>query len=161
MSVRIKILIVICLTFLALLGTLYFTAQWFLLQDTLAVEDKSVTWDVIRLHASLDEQIAKIGATVGDWAPWDDTYEFINSGDTAYVDSNISDTTFINLGVELMLFINNSGEIVFGKMINLENGEDIPSQRACTANLKLAAACSAIKILPIKQPESSPSPKDR
>ena len=53
MSVRIKTLIVICLTFLALLGILYFTFQRFLLQDASIAEEKSTTRDVTRLLATL------------------------------------------------------------------------------------------------------------
>ena len=126
MSVRTKTLIVIGLTFLALLGILYFTAQWFLLQDAIVAEEKSTTRDVTRLLAALDDQIAVMDATVGDWAPWDDTYEFIRSGEPGYIDSNLPNATFTNLGVELMLFINNSGQIVFGKMVDLDSEAEIP-----------------------------------
>ena len=58
MSVRTKTLIVICLTFLVLLGILYFTAQWFLLRGASVTEQKSTTQDVTRLLSILDGQIA-------------------------------------------------------------------------------------------------------
>jgi PAS domain S-box-containing protein len=137
MSVRTKTLIVICLTFLALLGILYFTAQWFLLRDAVVTEEKSTTRDVTRLLAALDDRIAVMNATVSDWAPWDDTYEFISSGDTGYIDSNLSNKTFTDLGVELMLFINNSGQIVFGKMIDLDSGAEIPIPEGLYSELQV------------------------
>ena len=137
MSVRLKTLIVICLTFLTLLATLYFTAQWFLLRDAIAAEQENSTRDVTRLLAALDDQIAGMDANVGDWAPWDDTYEFINSGDPAYIESNLPNVTFTNLGVELMLFINNSGQIVFGKMIDLESGTEIPIPEGVTSEIQV------------------------
>jgi PAS domain S-box-containing protein len=126
MSVRIKTLIVISLTFLTLLGTLYFTSRWFLFQDAIVAEDKSTTRDVTRLLATLDEQIAAMDATLGDWAPWDDTYEFISTGDTGYIDSNLSNETLINLGVEMILFVNNSGQIVFDKRVDLDSQTELP-----------------------------------
>ena len=65
--------------------------------------------------------------TVSDWAPWDDTYAFISSGDTGYIDSNLPNNQAItNIRVELMLFINNSGQTVFGKMVDLDSGAEIP-----------------------------------
>ena len=137
MSVRLKTLFVICLTFLALLGILYFTAQWFLLRDAIIAEQKSTTRDVTRLLAALDDQIAVMDANVGDWAPWDDTYKFIISGDTGYIDSNLPNVTFTNLDVELMLFVNNSGQIVFGKMVDLENGEEIPIPESLNSQLQV------------------------
>ena len=139
MSIRIKILIVICLTFLALLGILYFTSQWFFLQGAIVAEEKSTTRDVTRLLAALDDQIAVMDATVGDYAPWDDTYELISSGDTGYIDSNLTNGTFTNLGVELMLFINNSGQIVFGKMVDLDSEAEIPVPESLYSELQVGS----------------------
>jgi len=139
MSVRKKTLIIICLTFLALLGILYFTAQWFMLKEAIVAEGKSTTRDVTRLLAALDDQIAVMDANVGDWAPWDDTYAFINNGDTAYIDSNLPNVTFTNLGVELMLFINNSGQIVFGKMVDLESEAEIPIPEGLYSQLQVGS----------------------
>jgi PAS domain S-box-containing protein len=126
MSIRKKTLAVICLTFLALLGVFFFTARWFLLQDAVDAEQRGTSQDVTRVQAALDDQVAVMDSNVGDWAPWDDTYEFIISADPAYVASNLPNETFANLGVELMLFINNSGQVVYGKMVDLETGAEIP-----------------------------------
>ncbi len=136
MSIRLKILFVICLTFLALVGTLYFTFQWFLKRDAVIAEGKSTTRDITRLLAALDDQIAGMDATLNDWAGWDDTYEFISNGDPGYIDSNLPNTTFDNLGVELMLFINNSGQIVFGKMVELDSEVEIPIPESLTSQLQ-------------------------
>ncbi|MCX6036485.1 MAG: PAS domain S-box protein, partial [Chloroflexi bacterium] len=145
MSVRIKTLVVIGLTFLALLGLLYFTSLWFLLQGAIVTEEKSTTRDVTRLLAALDDQIAVMDATVGDWAPWDDTYEFISSGDTGYIDSNLPIGTFTNLGVELMLFINNSGQIVFGKMVDLDSQAEIPFPESLYSELQVGGRLLSYK----------------
>jgi PAS domain S-box-containing protein len=122
MSVRKKIFIVICLTFVALLGLLYFTFQWFLFRDAISAEQISAKRDITRLQEALNNQITVMDANAGDWAPWDDTYEFIKNGNTDYIDANLSSAIFNNIEVELMLFINNSGQIIFGKMVDLESG---------------------------------------
>ena len=132
-------MIVICLTFLTLLGILYFASQWFLLRDAIIAEEKSTTRDVTRLLAALDTQIAAMDTAVGDWAPWDDTYEFISSGDTGYIDSNLPDAAFTNLGIELMLFINNSGQIVFGKMVDLDSEAEIPIPESLYSELQVGS----------------------
>jgi len=139
MSIRIKTMIVIFLTFLTLLGIFFFTSRWFLLHDAIVSEEGSTTRDVTRLLAAVDDQIEVMDSIVGDWAPWDDTFAFINSGDPAYIASNLSDATFTNLGVELMLFINNSGQIVFGKMIDLESGAEIPIPESLTSELQVGS----------------------
>ncbi len=139
MSVRIKTLIVICLTFLVLLGILYFTSRWFLFQDATTAEEKSTSRDIARLLATLDGQIAGVDTTVEDWAQWDDTYKFINNGDAGYIDSNLPNSAFINLEVELMLFINNSGQIVFGKMVDLDNEAEIPVPESLYSELQVSS----------------------
>jgi PAS domain S-box-containing protein len=138
MSVRVKTLIILCLTFLITLGILYFIAQWFLLRDAIVAEQYTTTRDVTRLQAALNDQIAVMDAIVSDWAPWDDTYAFINTADPGYIKSNLPNSeAFTSIGVELMLFINNSGQIVYGKMVDLESGAEIPIPESLTSQLKV------------------------
>ena len=89
MSVRIKTLIIICLTFQALLGILYFTSEWFLLRGTIIAEEKSTTRDVTRLKAALDDEIAVMDATVGERSQrsepgvgGEDDHRAVGSGDS-------------------------------------------------------------------------------
>ncbi len=135
MSVRIKALLVISLTFFILLGVLYFTMQGVLYREALANEQINASQDVTRIKESLNEQVATMDSNVGDWAPWDDTYEFINGNNPAYIDSNLPNVTFTNLGVELMLFIDNSGQIVFGRMIDLASETEIPIPEGVASQL--------------------------
>lgn len=136
MSVRIKVLIIICLTFLAMLGVLYFTSQWFLFHDSNITDEQNTTQDTTRLVQALNNQIEGIDATVSDWAPWDDTYEFITSGDPGYIASNLpNDSAFTNIQVELMLFIDNSGQIVYGKMVDLAGAGEIPIPKSLYSEL--------------------------
>jgi PAS domain S-box-containing protein len=139
MSIRKKTLFVICLTFLALLGVFFFTARWFLLQDAIDAEQRGTSQDVSRVKAALDDQVAVMDSNVGDWAPWDDTYEFIISADPAYITSNLPNETFANLGVELMLFLNNSGQVVFGKMVDLETDAEIPIPESIYSQVQVSS----------------------
>jgi diguanylate cyclase (GGDEF)-like protein/PAS domain S-box-containing protein len=140
MSVRKKTFIIICLTFLALLGIFYFISQWFLINNAIVAEDKNAARDVTRLQEALDNQITDMNATVSDWAPWDDTYEFISSGDTGYINSNLpNNEAFTNIGVELMVFINNSGQIVYGKMVDLESKAEIPIPKSLDSQLQVGS----------------------
>ncbi|MFZ5909922.1 MAG: CHASE4 domain-containing protein [Chloroflexota bacterium] len=126
MSVRAKILIIISLTFLALVGMLFAASRWSIYQNVMIAEEKSATRDLTRLLAALDYQVEVLDATAGDWAPWDETYEFILSRDNSYIVSNLSNETLANLGVELILFIDNDGQVVYGKRIELESLEELP-----------------------------------
>ncbi len=139
MSVRFKRVSIISLTFLALFAVLYSMVRWFLIQDAIVTEDASTTRDVTRFLAALDSQFAVLDATAADWAKWDDTYSFVTSGDTAYIESNLPDSQLTNLGVELMMFINNSGQIVYGKMVDLESGAAIPIPKGLDNELQVGS----------------------
>ncbi len=139
MSIRIKMLLVIGLTFLAFLGILYFTTRWFLLHDANISEDKSSERDVTRLLAVLDGQFAVLDSTVSDWAEWDDTYNFILNRDQAYIDSNLPDSEFTSLNVELMLFIDSSGNVVFGKLVDHDTGLEIPLPKSLSSELQVGS----------------------
>lgn len=122
MSVRIKVLTIIGLTFLLLLGVLSLTSEWFLIQSSNSSDEFSTSRDVARLNIALSKMIADMDSNAGDWAPWDDTYEFITSGNPEFVTLNLSNQIFTNLGVEVMVFINNEKQIIHQKYVNLDSG---------------------------------------
>lgn len=72
------------------------------------------------------DDIARLDSVVGDWAPWDDTYIFVQDGNKNYIDSNLANSTFANLRVNFMLFYNTSGHLVHGEGFYFDNGEKIP-----------------------------------
>jgi sensor domain CHASE-containing protein len=80
-----------------------------------------------------------LDSTVADWAQWDDTYNFIGSGDTAYIDTNLPDSELADLDVELMLFNNNSGQIVYGKMVDHDSGAEMPIPTSLYSELQVGS----------------------
>ena len=65
-------------------------------------------------------------STNGDWAIWTDSYEFVQGDLPEYPDDNLSTDAMITLNLNMMLFINNEGALHYGKIVDLEAGEDIP-----------------------------------
>jgi PAS domain S-box-containing protein len=97
--------------------------------DTIAMsENKEAESNAQRFITNLNIELKYLNATDSDWAPWDDTYQFIENNNTAYINSNLPDQTFITQGLNLMLFINQSRQLVFGKAFDLENQTDVNLQ---------------------------------
>ncbi|WP_440957079.1 CHASE4 domain-containing protein [Methanosarcina sp. Mfa9] len=61
-----------------------------------------------------------------DWGYWDDTYEFVQTLDPEYIDSNLGNESMLDLEVNLFLFVNASGDIVYSKYVDLNTGETVP-----------------------------------
>lgn len=126
MSIRIKALIVVILTATVFIAVLYFFFSVNLLNNFSQLEQREVeeeTRQAVNVIQGILEELDRVG---GDWAPWDETYQFVEDGNEAYIRFNLSDDVFENLRLNLMLFIHTSGRVVYGKMYDLENHREIP-----------------------------------
>jgi len=83
------------------------------------------TNDIVKTTAQalkqLEEDEANLKGVVGDWAPWDDTYQFIQDLNFEYIENNLMDTTINNLNINFMIFIDTKGIIRYCKAYDLEN----------------------------------------
>jgi sensor domain CHASE-containing protein len=78
------------------------------------------------MKAEFSSILSNLNAIAGDWAAWDSTYAFIEEHGNEYIERNLMDATFTNLKINFMLFINNSGQLGFGKSVDLIQGEAVP-----------------------------------
>src|SRR5260370_1067457 len=63
---------------------------------------------------------------VTDWASWDDTWNFVENHNAAYIESNLQDNSLQNLGINYMLFINEHGKLAEAKGVSADNWTDGP-----------------------------------
>jgi len=125
MTLRKKALMTVGITITGLLIILYFISQITLVRGFTELEEQHTRQNVERALSALSNDLLTLDAIVGDWASWDDTYDFIEDANDEYIESNLIDGTFTELRLNLMLFINSSGQIVFGKAFDLYNEEEI------------------------------------
>ncbi len=130
MKIRWKTLLIFVVIGLILMTVLYQFSQKIMLDGVAETESKEAISNAQRFITNLNLELQGFNSTVKDWASWDDTYQFIENNNTAYIDSNLPDQTFIHLGLNFMLFINQSRQLVFGKAFDLENQTVINLQDA-------------------------------
>ncbi|MGD0070560.1 MAG: CHASE4 domain-containing protein [Candidatus Bathyarchaeia archaeon] len=121
MKIRQKTMLILFLTTIMLMSVVYTVSQKIMIDSITVSESKETESNAQRFTTNLNIELQNLNKTDSDWAPWDDTYQFIENNNTAYINSNLPDQTFINLGLNLMLFINQSRQLVFGKAFDLEN----------------------------------------
>ncbi len=126
MSVRIKTIAAISFTLLGLLVILYFAYSHIVASNVASLEAESTVREVERVVDALNDEIAGLNATVGDWAPWDDTYQFVQDGNSDYTDSNLGSSTLSNLQLNLIAFTDTSGRLVYGTGFDLINETELP-----------------------------------
>ena len=105
---------------------LYIITNFILIGSYDTLEEQDTLMNTERARDALKNDINRLSIAVGDWAPWDDTYTFIQDGNKKYIESNFGTSTMTNLKVNFVLFYNNSGHLVYGAGFDLKNGENIP-----------------------------------
>ncbi len=135
MSLRQKTIIIIGLTFLGLMALLYTISRLIVLDGFSELEKKSTAQNVIRATNVIYDELAGLDSTAHDWASWDDTYTFVDDANQAYIEDNLTDSSLIALRVNLMVFINPSGQIVFGKAVDLLKQQEAPLPQNLLAQL--------------------------
>lgn len=127
MTLRTKTLLIVGLTLIALFVALYLSLSAILSSGFTTLENQFVTRNVTRAFEALSDDINKMNRNVGDWAPWDDTYQFADDVNEDYIADNLIDSVFYNLGINVMMFVNSSGEIVYDPGFDLINYEFVPA----------------------------------
>ncbi len=126
MKLRKKIIVAISLTIICSAVILYTLTSTIVLDSFNKLEEKSVRTNVHRVLNALSQELVTIRSTGGDWAPWDDTRDFVLNGNRKYIEGNLVDFTLVNLKLNFMIFINSSGKVVHVKGVDLIEGVDKP-----------------------------------
>nr|WP_290224706.1 adenylate/guanylate cyclase domain-containing protein [Trichocoleus desertorum] len=137
MKLRQRTLLMISVALLGLVGVFYTSSSTILLSSFAKLEAEDTQRNVERASDAFSEEIAKLNFTVHDWAEWNDTYEFIQDGNSTYRTTNLNTATIARLKINLMLYAQPSGKPIFGKSFDSQTQqlkEIPPSIQAYLAN---------------------------
>ena len=123
MKLRAKTLLIVSLTLISLVGVLFATSSLILLRSLKEAEVENTRQTVKGVLNVFSQTKEDFSARFDDWSAWDDTYNFINSGNTEYIESNLVAEQLASLRVNLVLFLNRSGNLVFGTSLDLSSKE--------------------------------------
>ncbi len=115
MKLRKKTLLIVGAALVALNITIYAISSLILLRDFTHLEQQYVQQDVTHALRAIDHELSSLNTIARDYAEWDDTYEFIKTGNPEYVRSNLIDSTFSYLNLNFMVFVDAEGRIRFQK----------------------------------------------
>ena len=126
MTLRRKTLAIVSIVVLGLILILFTLSRSVLLDNFKNLEEQDTRKNVARVIDAIYADLSNLNNTAGDWSAWDDTYAFVQGELDTYIEDNLMDATFENLGLNLMLFINDAGQVVFGKIFDLQAGQQAP-----------------------------------
>ncbi|MDD2554366.1 MAG: CHASE4 domain-containing protein, partial [Desulfotomaculaceae bacterium] len=125
MSLLKKTIIVTGFTLIGLIIILYAASQAILMNSVKNMEEQAVEKNIQRALDVLADELSIMNYTASAWAAWDDTYEFIENTGDKYIQSNLGDTTFTGLKINYMVYVDTSGQVVFGKGVDINNGNRV------------------------------------
>lgn len=126
MTLRIKTFVVVAAILISLLLVLYFGARMLLLRGFAEVEERGLRTDVERARNVFDDEITALERKAVDWAAWDETYQFVKTGDPDFAKRTFTPRTFTALGINLLAVFDVSGRLVAGQSYDLTRGELAP-----------------------------------
>jgi signal transduction histidine kinase len=142
-----KILIAILSTFAVLIGAIHLISAPILLQSFESIERSQMQTNIERIDNTINNEIQNLLAFNTDWAAWDDTYEFIESGSKQYLKANIVDSTYEDSRLDVMVFVNSRGRIVFGKEYYADSGEQKDLSKSLLEHLVQGSLLTSAKEL--------------
>ncbi|HEY1012684.1 MAG TPA: diguanylate cyclase [Herpetosiphonaceae bacterium] len=125
-SLRLKTLFAIGATMALLMLIIYLPLRWLLLDSFRELEAHNLRTNVGRAASSLEALGAGLNRTAGDYATWDDTYQYMVDRNSRYIEQNMTDAVFVNNQQSLVLLLDPAGAPVFAKAFDLESGAQTP-----------------------------------
>jgi PAS domain S-box-containing protein len=124
MNLRITTLLILSLIFIVSLLVLFALSYIAVMESYREFEGQEMHDNLLGVERLLNSAVDEVDTIVGDWAPWDETYQFAKDKNPSYIENNLNDATMNNLKIDLFLVINTSGSLVFGKA--MKGGQEIP-----------------------------------
>jgi len=101
--------------------TVFFLLTWNIYSGSIKkIEELTAHRNVERALNAFSQEVMTLSTLVEDWSVWDDSYEFIEDGNSEYIKSNLVDVSFVTNRLNIMVYINRSGQIIFGKHYDLD-----------------------------------------
>lgn len=122
MKLKNKTLLIIGVTLLLLVGSVYQTFRTVTLEGFQKVEQAEMSQNLKRAEAGINNALNGLLRT--DWSYWDDAYTFVEDLNQEFIDTNINGDSFIGLDIEYMLFFDAAGTFRYGKGFNLEQNAE-------------------------------------
>lgn len=125
MTLRRKTLLFAGSALIGLLLTLLMVSS-ILLKDFKELENSAVQKNVNRVVSVLTDEFYNLYREVGDYAVWDETYEYMVNKNDKYVGSTFSVSTFVDLNLNFVIMLDRSGRLIFGRSYHAATGQVEP-----------------------------------
>lgn len=111
-TLRVRALWSVALTLLAGAGILFAVVHNQVERGFTALERKEMEKNLLRLDRTIQMDLDALGSRAVDYSRWDDTYDFVRSRSSAYVEANLSDTNLTAIRVDVFAIFDIRGNSI-------------------------------------------------
>ncbi len=105
-SLQFKVLAFVSIGSLVFLSVFYGISYLIIWNGFKSLEQRESATNVERIRNRLIAEGEAVKAKLGDWAAWDDAWNFVKTGDTAFQKSNLDpESVLTNISMDLLFFI--------------------------------------------------------
>jgi sensor domain CHASE-containing protein len=99
---------------------MYAIAAFGFLNNLTQIEAQTTAEKLEQVNSTINNRLSALSATAGDYARWDDTYQFAQDGNSDYITANFLPATFEGLRLNLFAILDREGHLVYGQVFDLE-----------------------------------------
>lgn len=125
MSLKSKLLIVLFITILFLSISNLVKQKFVIYPSFVALEENEALKDNERVYQALQKELNHLDLLCGDWAIWDDSYEFLQNENREFLERNVKVNTLMSTQLNLILFMKRDGNVIYRRFYNLEKSYDM------------------------------------
>jgi len=125
MSLRSKVVLILLCMFLLYGAVDLIIYRFLIFPSFLTLEQDEARKDSDRCIHAINREIDYLDSLCHDWSAWDDTYNFIQTVSSKYIDANLPESSFTDNRLNLIYFFDTRGNIIWGKTYDLKNNNFI------------------------------------
>jgi signal transduction histidine kinase len=126
LKLRKKMFLIFGLSYILVFLGLFFTTNTFLMSGFMDLEDASIEKQAGVGVNALKMRINELDDVTHGFAAWDNSYYFIQSNITHFIDSMLLGSNFVESRISFMVFVDNGGRVVYSKAFDIMRLSDMP-----------------------------------
>jgi signal transduction histidine kinase len=126
LKLRKKMFLIFGLSYILVFLGLFFTTNTFLMSGFIELEDASIEKQAGMGVNALKMRINELDDVTHGFAAWDNSYYFIQSNITHFIDSMLLGSNFVESRISFLVFVDNSGRVVYSKAFDIMSLSDVP-----------------------------------
>lgn len=159
-SLRVRTRVIVGITSFILFCGQYALARFILLRSFTRFEAEQAIANTEKVHSTLNGKVKEFDRLIGDWAPWDDAYAFMQNRNENFIRSNMSASGFTENEIDTLILTDTAGNPVVTKGFNLVEQKPRPvysailplatGQGALLQHKTIDSKMAGILVLPAK-----------